>query len=439
MRLVDCIIKNGFLLRIDENDSILPNTSLVIHENKILDFGSDDHMKNMYQSDHIIDAKGCFVMPGFINAHTHLPMTYFRGLADDLPLKVWLENYIWPNEARFLSPEFVYDAALHGCAELIKNGITLFNDMYFYGREIAKASIKAGMKAIISEVALDYSVANCHNSEENFNYLIENIQMFKNNPLIDFSIGPHSVYACSTDTLKKCKAQADKLNCLVHMHLSETEFEVNHCLQNFKLRPVDYLNDLGLLDNRLIIAHGVWLNDSEINLLKKKNVSVILNTESNMKLASGFAPVYKYCQADVNLCLGTDSVASNNNLSMFDEMCLTAKIHKCLNSDPSFLTARDIIHMATIQSAKALGKDNECGSIEIGKNADIIILNSNSVESYPYYHPYSHIVYCMNQKNVQTVIIHGKTVMENGSLTTLDENDILNKASYYQNKIKEGL
>lgn len=439
MNRVDLIINNSLIITMNKQMDILENHALVVDKGKILDILPDPLVSEQYISDEQIDATGCFVLPGFINAHTHIPMTYFRGLADDLPLKIWLEKYIWPCEAKFLSPEFVYDATLHGCAELIRNGVTLYNDMYFYGREIAKASIKAGLKAIISEVALDFSVANCHNTEENFKYLEENIALFKDIDLVSFSIGPHSIYACSTDTLKKCKNQADKLNCLVHTHLSETDFEINYCQEHFHKKPVEYLEEIGLLENRLVLAHGVWISEDEMDLLRKHQISVIINTESNLKLASGFAPLKSYLSKEINLCLGTDGVASNNNLSLFDEMSITAKVQKCYHQDPAFLNAKTMLSMATIQAAQALGMQDRTGSLEKGKDADIQILKTDRAEDLPYYDPYSHIVYSLNNKNVRSVLVKGNILLQDGKLMTINEDEIIDKSLWYKRKIKEQL
>jgi 5-methylthioadenosine/S-adenosylhomocysteine deaminase len=434
MKKCDLIIKNANIVTINKNDDVLYNKNLIIDQKKII--AIVDSTDNSYVSDLVHDIDGKLLMPGFINAHTHIPMSYFKGLADDLPLNIWLEKYIWPNEAKYLSEDFVYDASIHGIAELIRNGVTCFNDMYFFPLKTAEAADRMGVKAFIADVALDFPMGSFHNPENNYEFLDSYLNSFKNNDLIDFTIGPHSIYTCSTETLLKGKSKAEKYNKIFHTHLSETEFEINSCLEKHKKRPVEYLADLGLLNNKTIFAHGVWFNENEIDLLKQFDVSVALNTESNLKLASGFAPLKLYMDKGINLCFGTDGVASNNNLSIFDEMSITGKIHKALNNDPTFLKAHELLKMATINSAKALNIDHLTGSIETGKFADFIILDTNKVEATPYYDPYSLIVYSLGNGSVCDVFVNGNMIMKNRGLLNIDEQTIIDKANYYKNILR---
>lgn len=430
----DLIIKNACIVTVNEIDTVYEKACLIVNNGTITDILPE--YVDKYRSDNVIEAEGKILMPGFINAHTHIAMTYFRGLADDLPLNIWLEKFIWPNEAKFLSEKFVYDASMHGIAELIRNGVTCFNDMYFYPEQTALASKKMRIRAVLADVGLDFAMSDFHNPKTNFEKIDSLLEMFKDTDLVDFCIGPHSIYACSKDTLLKAKDVCYKLNKTLHTHLSETSSEAEDCLTKHSLRPVAYLEHLGLLNDKAILAHGVWFDESEIKLLKKYQVSVVLNTESNLKLASGLAPIKLYKEYDINLCFGTDGVASNNNLSMFDEMSVTGKIHKAINNDPTFLKAQELVRMATINGAKALHKDKEIGSIEINKKADFILLDTNKVENSPYYDPYSLIVYGLNSSAVTDVFVNGEAVMLNKELINANEQEILEKAHYYKSVMR---
>lgn len=437
MQKCQILIHHACIVTVDDQDHILEDYSVVINNNIIIDLLKTSEAMTKYESDQTIDATHHILMPGFINMHTHIPMTYFRGLADDLPLNVWLEKYIWPNEAKYISDEFVYSASLHGVAELIRNGVTQFNDMYFIPRQTAKACQKIGIRAMIADIGLDFPMGTFHHPDKCFDQLLSLSEEFSDDEKIEFCYGPHAIYTCAEQTMKKCRDYAEKHHKLIHMHLSETEFEVHFAQEKYNKRPIEFLNDLGMLNERLLLAHAVWLNEQEIELLQKNNVNVIINTESNLKLASGFAPLKSYNDHQVLMSLGTDGVASNNNLSMFDEMSVTAKLHKALNQDSTFLPAKEILRMATINGAKALGKSHLTGSIEIGKKADMILLDTHNIETSPYYDPYSLIVYALNQSAVKTVIINGEVIMHDRVIKNIDENELLDKAKYYQ-KILRG-
>ncbi|HPM03069.1 MAG TPA: amidohydrolase family protein [Candidatus Cloacimonadota bacterium] len=436
MKNCDLIIDNACVVTVDDQNNILENHAVIITDGLIVEILSSEHVNGKYLAKTYIDAKNQILMPGMINMHTHIPMTYFRGLADDLPLNVWLEKYIWPNEAKYISDSFIYDASIHGIAELIKNGITQFNDMYFIPTQTANACVKAGIRAVISDIGLDFPMGDFHQPDQCFEKIRNLKESYQNEDHVRFSLGPHAIYTCSEETLKKCRDISQKENVLIHMHLSETAFEVEQCLEKNGLRPVEYLEKIGLLNENLLIAHGVHLNEKEVELLKKYNVSVCINTESNLKLASGFAPIKLYLDYGVNLCLGTDGVASNNNLSLFDEMSVTSKVHKALNMDPTLLSATQMLRMVTVNAAKALGQKDILGSIEPGKKADLVILNTENVESQPFYHPSSLIVYCLNHSAVSDVIINGKIVMRNKELLTINESEIIEKAKEYKMKLK---
>ena len=437
MERIDILIKNGLIVTLDTDSQIIENRTIAVKDGNIINIGKTESLQKKYSAKKTIDAKLKIVMPGFINSHTHLPMTYFRGLADDIPLQEWLEYYIWPAETKFVSEEFVYLAALHGAAELVKNGITMFNDMYFFPKETAKAAKKVGIRAIVGQGIVDFPNANYRESKQAINDAVKYKDEFVNDELIEFAIAPHSIYSCSSETIQVASETARKNNMFLHIHLSETQKEIEDCIKQYYKRPIKYLNDIGFLDNNVIIAHGIWINEEELDILKEKIISVVITTESHLKLASGFIPIKNYIEKGINLCLGTDGVASNNNLSILEEMDFIAKIHKAYNQDPTILPAGEVVKMATINSAKAFKKQARLGSLEIGKKADIILIDANKLELLPMYNVYSQLVYTISSNAISDIIINGKLIMENRKLLTIDEEEIINRAKFYQKKIKE--
>jgi len=429
---IDIFIKNGLILEFDKKPEI---NSIAISNGKILEIGND--LEQKYDAEQIINATDKIVIPGFVNTHSHVAMSYFKGLADDLPLQEWLSKHIWPVEAKFLSEEFVEDAALHGCAEMIKNGITTFSDMYFFGNQTARSAERIGIRAVLGEGVLDYPMANYQNADEIFAYIRKMHDKYKKCDLIDFAVAPHAIYTCGKENLIKAKDLAQELGILLHIHLSETEQEVQDCLKKIGLRPVEYLNSIGFFEGNVVAAHALWLDDNEQNILAKNNASIAINTSSNLKLTSGLTSFKSYLKHGINLCIGTDGVASNNNLSILQEISLLAKLQKALNNDPTFLPAKKMIQIATIGGAKALNKNDQIGSIEVGNKADIILIDINNIEAQPMYDPYSHLVYSLTSEQIEDVIINGKIVMKDRKLINVDERELIEKAKYYKKKIIE--
>ncbi|MCK4957384.1 MAG: amidohydrolase, partial [Candidatus Cloacimonetes bacterium] len=407
MKKIDLLIKNGFVLDFSTKGSEFLPQDVVIDNGKIVHIGTSDD----FLAEKIIRSTDKIVMPGFVNTHTHIPMSYFKGLADDLPLKEWLEKHIWPVETKFISPEFVYDAALFGCAELIKNGITTFNDMYFHEEKTAEAAKKIGIRAVIGEGITEFPVANHSGADDTLKYIRDLHQQYKNDNLIDIAVAPHAIYTCNKESLIKAKNLALELDINVHLHLSETEFEVKESLKKFGKRPVNYLDDFDFFQANVIAAHSLWLDKSEQEIFAKNNVSAAINASSNFKLASGINSFEPYLASGINLSIGTDSVSSNNNLSILSEINIISKVQKALAQNPAFLPAKQMIQMATINGAKALNKVNEIGSIEIGKKADIITVDINNFEAQPIYNIYSQLVYSLTSEQIKDVIIDGNIVM----------------------------
>lgn len=433
--ICDLIIRGGTILTMDAGRTILEDHDILISGNKIEAILPTVSHGCFTQK--LIDASGCLVLPGLINSHTHLPMTYFRGLADDLPLERWLGDYIWPLEAKLIAPRFVYDATLHAAAELIQNGIVRANDMYFQMGSIAEACLQAGLRCHVAEALIDHQ--DTASRPAIGSKVMELKQKYQDQPGVDFSLAPHAIYTCTEETLRAVASFAKDHDILVHMHLSETEFEVENCMREHGMRPVHYLKYTGILDCRCVFAHGVWVDESEMELLAEAEASIAICTESNLKLASGIAPVTLYQKHGVNLCLATDGVASNNDLDLWSEMDFTAKLHKAVNHDPSVLPARELVEMATVNAAKALGQSAQAGSLEAGKLADITIADTHKLQSQPLYNPYSHLVYTMGKNCVRDVIINGKLVLETGKLSSIDESGLISKAQEYRKLVQKEL
>lgn len=439
MQRVDILITNGYVVTLNKKMEVLQNAAIAIHNGLIMAIGSTTDVTQKFQSEKVINATSKIVMPGLINGHTHIPMTYFRGYADDLVLQDWLEKYIWPAEEKFVKADFVYDAALHGCAELIKNGVTMFNDMYFYSQETARAVKKAGLRAILGEGILDFPMAFHKTPDSMISYAVEGHEKYKDNELIDFAIMPHAIYTCSKENLIHAAEVAREHGMLIHTHVSETKKEVDDCIREHSMRPIHYLESIGFLGDDVSIAHGVWIDDKEQRILAERGTSVNICTECNLKLSSGFTPINGYRKNGVIVNFGTDGVASNNNLSILDEMDITSKVHKAINNDPTFLPAEDVVKMATIDAAEGFHKFNEIGSLEKGKKADIIMLDMDRLENMPMYNVYSHLVYTMHSDAVKDMIVNGKLLMENRKLLTIDEQELRDKAEYYSKELKKNI
>ena len=428
------LIKNALIL--NPNNFENKKQSLLIKDDLIAEIAETIDEGNV---DKIIDAEGKILLPGLINTHTHLSMTLFRGLADDLSLDSWLNDHIWPMEAN-LNGDYCYIGALLGAVELIKSGTTTFSDMYFYMEDVARAVEDAGIRAVLSYGMIDFGDAERREAE-----IEENLQLFKScNGMADGRIkvffGPHSPYTASEDLLIKVRELADEYNMGIHIHVSETEKEINDSLDERGLRPFEYLEKIGFLGPDVVAAHCVWLSDEEIEIIKKHDVKVSHNPCSNMKLASGIAPVSKLIENDICVSIGTDGASSNNNLDLIEELKTASLLQKVSTLDPKVLTSDEAITMATIKGAEALGLENEIGSIEVGKKADIILIDTNSANMVPDSSSLSsNVIYSANGSNVDTTICNGKILMENKKLTVLDEQEIYDKAKKAIKELKEAI
>lgn len=433
---VDLIVKADYVLKMDSTLSVVNDGAIAVKDGKIIAVAAADSISNAYKSDKTIGGKDTVAFPGLVNTHTHAAMVYFRGLADDLPLKVWLEEHIWPAEGRWLGPEFVGDAVELACCEMLKAGITLYNDMYFFGDAVGKATRKLGMRAIVGVGILDFPSASANTTDEYFSNAENFIRDWTGDKLIVPSIAPHAPYTCSPDNMLKAKKIAEQYDVPLHVHLSETQWEVAEIRTRYGKSPIALLDSMGFLDKRVIAAHCVWPSDEEIEILARTGTGVSHCVESNLKLASGIAPVHKMLNAGVKVTFGTDGAASNNDINILSEMSTAAKLHKAVAGDPTVLDAKKAVLMATRWAAEALGLGSITGSIEEGKAADIVIADLRKPHLTPLYDIYSHIVYSLNAADVTSVIVNGEVLVDGGRLLSADEADLLDKAVAWGKKIK---
>ena len=434
MNKADILVHNGTILTMDSQNNIIHNGMVAISGSTISYIGKDK--KDSIKAKKELDIQGGLILPGLINSHTHAAMTLFRGLADDLPLMDWLNNYIFPVESK-MDADFVRVGTLLACAEMIMSGTTTFCDMYLFEEEVARAAKEAGMRSVVGEVIYDFPSPNYGILEKGFIYTEELIERWKKDPLINIVVEPHSLFTCGEELLVKANDLALRRGVPLIMHLSETKEEVKEIEQKFGKRPVQHLKDLDLLGSHLILDHCVHINESEIELLAENNVRVVHNPESNMKLASGIAPVPVMIAKGITVGLGTDGCASNNNLDLFGEMDMAAKLHKVNNLDPTVMNAQTLVEMATIDGAKVLGLEKITGSLDVGKRADLIVIDTNTPHLVPMYNPYSHLVYAANGHDVRHSIIDGNIVMEDRKLLTLDVEDIIGRSKEKSHKVKE--
>jgi 5-methylthioadenosine/S-adenosylhomocysteine deaminase len=419
----DIIIRNAHVVTVNPAFDIIPNGTVHIHDDRIAAVGpaADAESAGFPEGAEILDAAGGMVMPGLVNAHTHLPMTLFRGLADDLPLHIWLNEHIFPAEARHIRPETAAAAALLGCAEMLLSGTTTCCDGYFHEAQVAEALLQSGMRGVPAQGVIDFPAPGVPDPTRNIAAAREFIESFKErSPLITPSIFCHSPYTCSADTLVQAKALARELGVLFQIHVAETRSEREQSLAAHGQPPIQYLSRLGLLDAQTLLVHAVWTDAAEMEIIAASGAGVAHAAESNMQLASGVAPVPAMLKKGIAVGLGTDGCAGNNNLDLLQEMDTVAKLHKVFNNDPTIMSAREVIRAATIEGARAIGLDHAIGSLEPGKQADLIIIDTHQPHLMPLYHPESQIVYAARGADVHTVLVAGRKRVANRRLVDLD-------------------
>lgn len=436
MQTIDTLIHARWVIPVEPHERVLNDHAVAIDQGRIVELLPSAQAKEKFRARTTHTFSEHALIPGLINAHTHAAMTLMRGIADDLHLMDWLQNHIWPAEAKHVSAQFVRDGTQLAMAEMLRSGTTCFNDMYFFPDEAARAADEAGMRASISLIAIDFPSAWANNAEEYLHKGLAVCDQYRDHALITTVFGPHAPYTISDGPLEKIRMYAEELDLQIHMHVHETEHEVDDCLKRNGERPMARLQKLGLMTPRLIAVHMTHLNDAEIVMLGAAGAHVVHCPESNLKLASGNCCVHKLLQAGINVALGTDGTASNNDLDMFGEMRTAALVAKNVAHDASALPAALALRMATLNGAKALGLDNVTGSITPGKAADLTVINLGDVETQPVYHPISQLVYAAGRDKVTDVWVAGKHLLKDRQLTTLDEKELLAKARAWHEKMK---
>ncbi len=439
MMQVDLLVLNGTLVTMDKDHRIIEDAGVAVTGGRIVAVGTSRDIARNYSAAQMVDAGRKIVIPGLINGHTHIPMTLFRGLADDLDLQDWLTKFIFPAEAKNVSEEFVRAGTRLGLAEMIRGGTTTYCDMYYFEDAIADETAKAGVRGVLGETVIDFPVADNKTNAEAMAYVERFVQKWKGHELITPAIAPHAPYTVSEEHLKAVRAFSDRTGAPIVIHVSETKREMEDSVKAKGATPIDYLARIGFLSERVIAAHVVWPNAGELGVLKRAGVGVVHNPQSNMKLASGVAPLPRMIREGLRVGLGTDGAASNNDLSMWEEMDTAAKLHKVFSADPKVISAEEAFELATIRGAQALHLEKDIGSIETGKRADLVLVNRDSLNQIPLYNVYSDLVYATKASEVQTVIINGRIVMRDRRLLTLDEAAIKMQARVFREQVIKSL
>jgi 5-methylthioadenosine/S-adenosylhomocysteine deaminase len=434
LQTADLRIDASWIVPVNPEDSVLSGHSLLVKDGRIaalLPSAEADNWishERVHLPDHLL-------IPGLVNLHTHAAMHLLRGYADDLPLMTWLQEHIWPAEARHVSAAFVRDGTRLACLEMLKAGVTCFNDMYFFPEAVVEAAVEAGMRVAAGLIVVDAPTPYAGDPDD---YLQKGLALrdaWIEHPLVSFCLAPHAPYTVSDPTLEKIATYAAQLDLPIHMHIHETEHEIQQSIEKYGVRPLARLKALGLLTPGLIAIHAVHLNDEEIGWLASHGCHVAHCPSSNLKLASGFAAVAAMLAAGVNVGIGTDGAASNNRLDLLGEMRLTALLGKAVAADPAALPAHQVLRMATLASARALGLDAQIGSLEIGKMADVVAIDLNRPSTQPCYDPVSQLVYSAGSDQVSHVWIGGKAVLAEGHCQTLDTTEIIGRAHVWRGRI----
>jgi len=440
---VDLLIVHGTVITMDSALHVYDDGALAIRDDSIVALGPLNEIASRYSAARTIDATGEIIMPGLINGHAHAAMSLFRGLGSDLNLNDWLQKYIFPAEARNVTPDFVEWGTRLGILEMLRGGVTTYADMYYFEDNVARVTKDAGMRGVLGETFIDFPAPDNKSVPQMLSYTENYIKHWQGDPLITPAVAPHSMYTCSAKTLQSAGALARKYHVPILIHLSETLSENEQSRAKYGLSPTAYLENIGVLGPDITAAHCVWVDAADMALLARRGVGCVNNPSSNMKLASGTSPVVDLISAGVPEGLGTDGAASNNDLDMFEEMDLAAKQQKLARMDPRALPAEQVVAMATINGARALHMEKEIGSLEAGKKADVILIRTDAPHDTPQYamkdSVYSELVFALKASDVDSVIIGGRLVMEHRRMLTLDEPAILAHARDYAKKVSASL
>ena len=437
---VDLIVSGGTVVTMDAARSILPNGSVAVRGDSIVAVGPRAEIEGRYKSAQVIDARGALVLPGFINGHTHVPMTLFRGLHDDVTLNDWLYKYIFPAEAKNVNEDFVRWGTRLAAAEQIRAGVTTFADMYYFEDAVAEETKAAGMRGVLGETFIDFPAPDNKSEAQMLAYTEKFLNRWQGDALIQAAPAPHSIYTCSKKTLQDAAALARKYHAPILIHLAEMKKEWDDSEKEHGMSPVAYLNSIGVLGPDVVAAHCIFVDAADEKLLAEKQVGCIHNPSSNMMIASGVSPVPDIRAAGVAVGLGTDGPAgSNNDLDLMEEIDLAAKLAKITRMNPLALNAKSVVEMATIEGARALHMEKEIGSLEAGKKADVVLISLEEPNAVPMYDIYAQIAYSLKGSDVETVIIGGRVVMRDRKLLTVNEPQVLEKAREYGKSVKASL
>lgn len=432
---VDLLIRARWIIPVEPADTTLEHHAVAVHNGRIVAVMPEREARDRFSAARELSLDQHVLMPGLINLHCHAAMTLLRGLADDTPLMTWLQEHIWPAEAKHVSAEFVHDGTLLACAEMLRGGITCFNDMYFFPEAAGKAITTAGMRAVIGLALLEFPTAYANDADD---YLAKGLaarDALRGNPLLHFALAPHAPYTVSDRSFERVATLAGELDIPIHVHIHETLAEIEESLAQYGMRPLERLRRLGLVTPNLIAVHAVHLEPAEIALLASENASVAHCPSSNLKLGSGIAPIKEMLAKGINIGIGTDGAASNNRLDLLSEIRLAALLAKGATSDASVMNAYQSLHAATLGGAKALGLDHEIGSIVAGKSADFCAVSLDDPILAPCYSPASHMVYVAGRENVSHVWVAGKMMLENHTLSGFMKKDLEKIASVWQTRI----
>jgi 5-methylthioadenosine/S-adenosylhomocysteine deaminase len=439
-KAVDYLILGGTIVTMDDARTIIRNGGIAVKDGKIVSVGTRTEVSRNFRPRVTVNAVGKVVIPGLINTHTHIPMTLFRGIADDMDLQEWLTRFIFPAEAKNVNEQFVRVGTRLGLAEMIRGGTTTYCDMYYFEDAIADETKKAGVRGVLGETVIDFPAPDNKTFEAGLAYTEKFIKRWKEDPLIIPAVAPHAPYTVSADHLIAARDLSNRLEVPLVIHLAEANTETEFIQRNHKgLRPIEFVESIGFLTNRTIAAHVIQANTSELAILKRRGVGIAHNPQSNMKLAAGVAPVPEMLKLGLSVGLGTDGAASNNDLNLWEEMDTAAKLHKVFSGDPKVVSAEEAFAMATIGGARALHIGDLTGSIETNKAADIVIVDFDGLHQTPMYNLYSHLVYATKSSDVASVMINGRWVMLNRRLLTLNENAIKKDANVFRDKIIDSL
>jgi 5-methylthioadenosine/S-adenosylhomocysteine deaminase len=431
----DLLVTGGTVITMDAAHRLIDDGALAIHGDAILAVGKRSEIEAQYEAARIVDAHGALILPGLINGHAHAAMSLFRGLADDLSLDEWLQKHIFPAEAQNVDEDFVACGTRLSVLEMLRGGITTYADMYYFEDVVARVTKEAGMRGVLGETIVDFPAPDNKTPAEALVYAQEYIAKWKDDPLINPAVAPHAIYTCSEKTLCDSAALARRNQVPILIHISEALFEIEQSRRKQALSPVGYLRKIGFLGPDVIAAHCIWVDAADVATLKHFSVGCIHNPSSNMKLASGVMPVIDFLTSGQPVGLATDGAASNNSQDIFEEMDTAAKLQKIARMDPRALPAVQVVEMATLGGARALHMDRRIGSLEPGKKADLILVDTGGPHATPMYDVYSQLVYALRGSDVKTVIVAGKLLMEDHRMLTLDENEILREAREYQKKL----